>query len=678
MRVLALAAGLALALSACAPKAEAPPAKPKFGAWGLATSEMDKTVKPGDDFFDYAVGSWVKTAKIPPDRTFAGVDLAIFDQIDEDVKAIIEETAAKKAPAGQIDQKIGDFYAAYMDEARADAKGAEPIRADLATIDAAPDKAALAPILARLGMAGAVTPFQVYVDIDPKDPTRYLPVIWQSGLSFGQRDYYLKTTKDFADLRAKFLAHAEKLLSLAGYNDAKAQAAQILALETKLAKAQWPLDKERIVDLTVTTKDRAATEKLAAGAPLGAILDAENIHADTYRIGMPDVLTKTAQIYAGKPLGAWKAYLRYQTISAYGPYLAKPFADEVFDFEQRTLNGVETQRARWKRGVSLVNTALGEAVGQLYVAKRFPASSKKEAEALVEYLRRAYGARIDKAAWMAPETKKEAQDKLAKVLAKIGYPDTWKSYDTVTIKADDLVGDVKSADAWAWNDQIGKLGKPVDRAEWLMTPQTDNAYYRPETNEICFPAAILQPPYFDPAADAVVNYGAIGATIGHELSHGFDDQGRKQDAQGKLRDWWTPADAKRYDAEADKLAKQFDAYEPLPGLHINGKQTLGENIADLAGLRIAYDAYKLSLGGREAPVIDGLTGDQRFFLAYAASWKTIQRTENQRDRLLSDVHSPAKYRVNGIVRNMDEWYTAFNVQPGDKLYLKPEARVRIW
>ena len=676
---IALSLGFALSLAACTPPAAKAPAKAQYGAWGYDATAQDKSVKPGDDFFRYAIGNWVKTAQIPPDRTFAGVDLTIFDKLDKDVKAIIEEAGAKHAASGAIEQKIGDFYAAFADQAAIDKLGAGPLKADLAAIDNAADKNALGAILGALSKANGQTPVAAYVDIDPKDPTRYVPVLWQSGLSFGERDYYLQNTKDFVALRAKFLAHVEKLLTLAGYQDAKAQAQSVLALETRIAQIQWPPEKERQVERTVTLLKRADLDRAAKGLPLAAILEAQGLgQAAEFRVGMPDVLTKTAALYASAPLDQWKAYLRYQTLAHYGRYLSKPFDDEVFDFYSHTLRGQAAQRTREKRGVDLVNDSLGEAVGQIYVAKHFPASSKADAEALAGNLRAALAAKIDAASWMSESTKKEAHAKLASFLPKIGYPDKWKSYDSVKIDAHDLVADVKSAEDWAWNDQVSKLGKQIDRGEWLMTPQTDNAYYRPETNEITFPAAILQAPYFDPAADPAANYGAIGATMGHEMSHGFDDQGRKSDSTGKLRDWWTKADAKAYEAQAAKLVKQFNTYEPLPGLHIKGAQTLGENIADLAGLALAYDAYHLSLKGKEAPLIDGLTGDQRFFLAYAQSWETIYRPERMRDLLLKDVHSPAEYRVNGIVRNLDAWYAAFDVKAGDKLYLDPKDRVKLW
>jgi putative endopeptidase len=390
------------------------------------------------------------------------------------------------------------------------------------------------------------------------------------------------------------------------------------------------------------------------------------------------VLQKTAALSGSQPLDAWKAYLRYQTLVNYAPFLPKAFDDASFEFYGKAIRGAQKQKDRWRRGVDYVNGAMGEAVGEGYVAKHFPPASKEAVLALVENLRATLKTKIENAAWMSAPTRKEALAKLASFLPKIGYPDKWKDYSTITVTRADLIGDVKSAEEWAWNDQVRHLGGPIERGEWLMTPQTVNAYYRPETNEVTFPAAILQAPYFDPGADAAANYGAIGAVIGHEMSHGFDDQGRKSDSTGKLRDWWNKEDVARYTKEANKVVAQYNAFEPLPGLHINGAHTQGENIADIAGLSIAYDAYKLSLGGKEAPVIDGLTGDQRFFLAYAQSWVTIYRPERLRDLVLTNEHSPPEYRVNGVVRNFDPWYAAFDVKPGDKLYLAPEKRARLW
>jgi putative endopeptidase len=679
VRTVAVSLATGLVLVGCDRPAEQPP-KPKVGAWGVDMADMDRSVRPGNDFFDYVVGTWVKNAKIPADKVCAGVGLDIQNQLNADLKAIVAAATAKHASAGDISQQIGDLYASYMDEALLNKKGVEPVRPLLASIEGINDRPGLNSVLVSFNAKTQVDdPFPVSVDIDPNEPTRYIPNIWQGGLSLGDRGYYANTDPESVELRNKFVAHAARLLGLAGYADSQQQAEQLLALETKLAEVQLPREDVRDVDKTNNIMPRAAVEQLGQGAPLREVFDTLKLPAATdFQVGMPDVLRKTAGLFATEPLDAWKAYMRYHVLHAYGGELSTPFADELFDFYGRTMAGAQERAPRDKRGVSRVSGELGDPVGELYVAAHFSQQTRDRARALVENLRTAYSKRIDAASWMAPETKKEAQAKLAALVAKIGYPDKWKSYATVKIDAGDLVGNENNLVVWSWNDEVSKLGKPIDRTEWGMTPQTNNAYYSPRLNDIVFPAAILQPPNFDPAADPAANYGAIGATIGHEMSHAFDDQGRKSDGTGRQRDWWTPADAERYVRESDKLVEQFNGYEPLPGNRINGKVTLGENIADLAGLRIAYDAYKLSLGGKEAPVIDGLTGDQRFFIAFAASWKEICRPETVRNRLLSDVHSPARFRVNGIVRNMDEWYAAFNVQPGDSLFLKPEDRVRVW
>jgi putative endopeptidase len=642
---------------------------------------MDKSVNPGDDFFGYVLGSWEKSAQIRPDRTCTGVDLDIQDQLDADLKSVVESAAAEHAPKGDISQKIGDLYSSYMDEKDLDARGLEPVKPFLAAIDGAVDRAAMTDVMLSFNrMRTSVDdPFPAGITIDPNDPTRYIAGIDQGGLSLGERDYYLKQDPESVALREKFVAHVEKMLSLAGYQDAPAQAQRVLALETALAQVQRTQEEARDVEKSNNIMPRAEVEKLGVGAPLKEMFDALGFPAEVdMQVGAPDVLTKTAQVFATEPVESWKSYQRFHVLAAYGGQLSKPFSEEMFDFSGRVLSGQEQRSPRDERGVSLVSGALGDAVGERYAEAHFTEATKDQALTLVENLRRAYAARIDDAEWMSPETREQAQAKLTAMVAKIGYPDKWESYDDVDIVPDDLFANTRSLQKWASEDSLDKLGKPVDRAEWGTTPQTNNAFYAAQFNDITFPAGILQPPYFDAAADPAANYGAIGATIGHEMSHAFDDQGRKVDSTGTMRDWWKPADAQRYEREADKLTTQFDAYEPLPGMHINGGLTLGENIADLAGLRIAYDAYKLSLDGKEAPVIDGLTGDQRFFLAYAASWKSLCRPEIQRLLLQSDVHSPAKYRVNGIVRNMDEWYDAFDVKEGDALYLRPEDRIRVW
>ncbi len=541
VRTAAVPLAAALVFVGCSHKTEQPP-KPKVGSWGVDMTQMDTSVRPGNDFFAYAVGSWVKNAKIPADKVCAGVNLDIQNQLNADLRAIVEGAAAKHAPAGDIAQQIGDLFASYMDEATLNKNGVEPVRPLLASIDAVNDRVALNGVLVSFnGKTRVDDPFPVSVDIDPNNPTRYLPNIWQGGLSLGDRGYYVNTDPESVELRNKFVAHVARLLGLAGYTDSQQQAERLLALETKLAQVQPPREDARNVDKTNNIMPRADVEQLGQGAPLHDMFEALKLPANIdFRVGMPDVLRQTAQLFATEPLDSWQAYMRYQVLDAYGGDLSTPFADELFDFYGRTMGGAEERAPRVERGVTRVSNGLGDPVGELYVGAHFSQQTRDKARALVENLRKAYSQRIDAASWMAPETKKEAQAKLAALVAKIGYPDHWKFYASVKISAADLIGNDNALAVWSWNDDVSKLPKPIDRTEWDMTPQTNNAYYSPRLNDIVFPAAILQPPNFDPAADPAANYGAIGATIGHEMSHAFDDQGRKSDGTGMQRDWWTP------------------------------------------------------------------------------------------------------------------------------------------
>jgi putative endopeptidase len=671
-----------LVLSACT--TPAPPqdaATPKFGPWGVDLSGMDDTIRPGDDFYDHVLGTWVSSVEFRPDRVCAGIDLDIQDELDAAVTTVVESASAEHAPKGDVSQQIGDLYASFMDQQALDARGITPVKPFLDAIDAAGDRDAMTSVMLSFNRmrASVQDPFPVVLTVDPNDPSRYLPALSQGGLSLGERDYYLKQDPESVALRAQFVDHVARMLQLAGYRDGREQADRLLALETALAQVQWTQERTRDTEATNNIMPRADVEKLGAEAPLGEMFDALGYPKDVdFLVGMPDVVTKTAHLLATEPVESWKSYRRYQVLAAYGNQLSTPISDELFDFYGRKVAGQLERSPRDERGVSLVNGALGDAVGERYVAAHFSEQTKADALDLVANLHRAYEARIAGAEWMSAGTKAEAQAKLAAMVAKVGYPDKWQSYEDLDITADDLFQNVRNMEAWASQESLDRLGKPVDRIEWGLTPQTNNAYYNASFNEFVFTAAILQAPYFDPAADAAANYGAIGATMGHEMSHAFDDQGRKTDAHGVLRDWWAPSDAARYEQQTDQLVAQYNGFEPTPGAHVNGELTLGENIADLAGLRVAYDAYHLSLGGEEAPVIDGLTGDQRFFLAYAASWKQTCRPETERLLLESDSHSPSKYRVNGVVRNMDEWYSAFDVKEGDALYLAPDQRVRIW
>lgn len=673
-----LLGGVILALACGAIAADTP--KTAWGSWGFDLTTRDQAVKPGDDFFRHAVGAWLKSTEIPADRTFTGVDLIIDERyLKPRLRAIVEDPAGANAAKGTPAQQVADFYASYMDTKTIEAKGLAPIQADLAAVESVKTRADLTALLARHFTEGVRSPIGGWIDIDSKNPNRYLVRFWQSGLSFGDRDYYLKDTEDFKKLRAGFLDHAAKMLTMAGFKDGAAQASQILALETSLAKDYWPVEKSRDDELTYNLWRKADFSAKAPGLDWETVFKTAGVDGQSeFLVSQPEALAAVARAVNSAPLEQWKAYSRYQVIQSWATSLPARFDEERFAFYGKALRGQKAQQERWKRGMDLLDGVLGEAIGQVYVAKHFPASAKADVLGMIAVFKKALGQKIQGAKWMSASTKTEAMAKLNAFGAKIGYPDKWRDYSTMKVVRSDLVENMRQATAWQYQYDLDKLGKPVDRSEWFMTPQTNNAYYSPQLNEIAFPAGILQPPYYDEHADLAVKYGSIGATIGHEMGHGFDDQGRKSDSKGQLRDWWTKEDAERYMAEAKKLVAQYSTYSPVKGIFLNGQQTLGENIADVAGLIVAYDAYKLALNGKTAPVIDGYTGDQRFFLAYAQSWMTKTRDERLRDQAVSGVHSPAEFRVNGVVRNVDAWYSAFGVKPGDKLYLKPDDRARPW
>jgi len=668
---------LAVSLLAVA-TAQLAAAAPQYGSFGFDTAGMDKSVKPGDDFWAYANGTWNKFTEIPADRSGWG-GFQILDELSRTRTRGIIEDAAKAGASGDADAvRVGTYYATYMDEATIEAMGTAAIKPALDRIAAIKTRADLARALgddARIGVSG---PFGVGVEQDPKDPEHYMAGMGQSGLGLPDRDYYLVDTPKFADTRAKYVAHIAKMFGLAGMSDTDARAKAVFALEKDIAEVHWTQVENRD---PVKTYNLRTPATLAAEAPgvdwpvfLGAAGMAKESRLD---IGQPTAFTGMAKLVADRPLGVWKDYLALRVLKARAGVLPKAFVDENFAFNGTVLSGQPQNQPRWKRGVSAVNGAMGEAVGKLYVAKYFTPEAKAKIDALVHNLLASMGQRIDDVSWMSPVTKTEARKKLATFNPKLGYPSKWRDYSKLTVVAGDAVGNADRAAAFEYDRDLAKLGGPLDRTEWGMTPMEINAYYNPPMNEIVFPAAIMQPPFFDPAADPAVNYGGIGVVIGHEISHGFDDQGRQYDAKGALRDWWTSADATAFTARANKLIAQYDAYEPLPGSHIKGALTLGENIADLSGIRIAYEAYRLSLHGKPAPVIDGLTGDQRFFLGYAQVWRGKRRDAAVLSQLTSNPHSPEKERVYEV-RNFDPWYAAFGVVPGDKLYLKPEDRVRIW
>ena len=656
----------------------APPAVPKaaIGDFGLDLSAGDKNVKPGDDFFAYANGTWDQSFKIPPDKASFGP----FDRLDElskeRVRSIIEQSAAAHAASGTPEQQIGDYYAAFMDESAIEANGLAAAQADLERIAAAKSRADVARLFGTIGYA---TLFDVQLSPDYKNPDRYAVVITESSLGLPDRDYYLKDDPQLKALREKYVAYVAQMLTLGGSSDPHAQARDIMAFETAVAKGQWPIEKRRDVDATYNPRTKAQLIAYAPGFPWQAFLEAQQLGArQDVVLGELTAMRDLAALFNRTPVPTLKAFLTFHYLNDNAAVLPQRFDQARFAFYGQTMRGQPQQRERWKRGVDAVDGAIGEAVGRLYVAKYFPPESKAKMQQLVADLRAALSERIDALDWMTPETKTRAHEKLAAFTPKIGYPDTWKDYSTLVVKRDDPIGNGRRAAQWWWDYQVARIDKPVDRSEWGMTPQEINAYYNPLNNEIVFPAAILQPPFFDPNADAAVNYGAIGAVIGHEIGHGFDDQGRKFGPDGSMRDWWTPKDAQVFNGRTARLIKEFSGFEALPGLHVNGANTIGENIGDLGGLNMAHEAYRLSLKGKPAPVIDGLTGDQRFFLAYAQVWREKYREGSLREIVMSDVHSPARFRVNGPLPNIDAWYVAFDVKPGDKMYLIPEERVRIW
>ncbi len=692
---LLLCAASAAMLAACAasavntPPAPAPvaapapvpaPVKPpaQLGSFGVDLAGRDAAVKPGDDFFEYAGGSWTKANPVPADRSSWGMFAVLREAADANVRKIIEDQAAAKGAPGSNSQKIGDFYASYLDDAAINARGLAPVQPALATIDALKTRDDVARLMGQPDFASE-SPIAAFVNLDDKNPDRYVVSITHSGLGLPEREYYLKQDAQFKDIRAKYVAHITKMLTLSGDAKAAAHAQSILALETEIAKRHWPIADRREREKTYNPRTLAQLAKEAPGFPWQVYMDSAGTGTESeYIVGEVTAMPALAKLFAATPVATWKPYLAYHHLRAMAAVLPKAFDDEVFDFYGRTLNGQPQQRDRWKRAVAATNGSLGEAIGQIYVAQYFPPNSKAEMDKLVENLRQGYAARIQSVDWMTPETKKVALEKLAAFRPKIGYPGKWKDYSKLDVKAGDAYGNAIRAQLWAYEDQVSRLGKKTDRDEWFMTPQTVNAYYNPTFNEIVFPAAILQPPFFDANADAAVNYGGIGGVIGHEMGHGFDDQGAKSDALGILRTWWSDADVDAFKKRTDSLAAQYDTFEPLPGIKVNGRLTLGENIGDLGGLTVAHKAYELSLGGQASPVIDGVTGDQRFFLGWAQVWRTVYRDQALRNQILTDPHSPGMFRVNGVVRNIDAWYAAFDVKPDNALYLPPEQRVRIW
>ncbi|UAJ11641.1 M13 family metallopeptidase [Glacieibacterium megasporae] len=657
----------------------AAPAKPTYGDYGFDAAGMDRSVTPGNDWGRFANGKYLDDLVIPDDRSNYGMFTKLRDLSQERTRGLVEAAAATNAPAGTEGRKIGDYYASFMDAATIEKKGLAPLQPRLDAIAAIGDRAKLAATLGDFNREGIDAPVNLRLRQDLKNPDIYSVYIGQGGLGMPDRDYYLDTKNPkFAEVRTKYQAYVTQLLSLAGVPDAAAKAKMVYDLEAKLAAVQWSRVERRQVDKTYNP---VATAELAAkdpGLDWTAFLTAAGVASQPRIIVTnPSAIAGTAKLVGDEPLDAWQAYLTFHTLDRWAPLLPAKFVDAKFAFSGTVLSGQPVNQERWKRGVDATSDALGEAVGKLYVAKYFAPEAKAKADALVKNIIAAMDARLGALTWMDPATKVEARAKLAVFTPKIGYPSKWRDYAKLDIVRGDALGNAERAERFEYQRDLDKLGKPIDRSEWGMTPMTVNAYANPTWNEVVFPAAILQPPFFDPNADPAVNYGGIGAVIGHEISHHFDDQGRKYDKRGTLADWWTAQDIARFKVLTDKVVAQYAAYQPLPGLHINGELTLGENMADLAGINVAYDAYHKSLNGKPAPVIDGMTGDQRFFLGFAQIWRQKYRDAALLQQTTTDPHTAGFLRPN-VARNLDAWYAAFGAKPGETLYLSPEDRIKVW
>jgi putative endopeptidase len=658
--------------------------KPQFGSFGVDLSSMDKSVKPGDNFFNYVNGTWLKTATIPPDRSQTGSfqDLQILSETR--MATLIDELDHKpEAQLAPDEKKLRDLYDAFEDTDAIERAGLKAVQKDLDYIAGLKTQNDVARAMASVPLA-TTSLYNVGIGVDDKNPNNYSVNLEQSGIGLPDRDYYLKDDKALADTRAAYLQYLSDMMKLAGMTDTDARAARIMALETEIAKVSWNRADRRDEDKIYNPMTVTALKGLAPQFPWDAYFSEAHVPMtapDGQR--MVIVAEKTAfgplaKIFADTPISTWRDYLAVHYLHTFAAYLPKRFDDRDFAFYGTVLQGRTLQLNRRTRGVHLLDNLLGEALGKIYVARFFPPESKAKADTLVSNLLKAYQADIGTLTWMTPATRAKALEKIGQFTPKIGYPTHWRDYSAYDVSRTDLVGDIQRGNLFDWNRQVNRINQPVDKTEWGMTPPTINAYYNPSFNEIVFPAAILQAPFFDPKADDAVNYGGIGAVIGHEISHGFDDQGSKYDGKGVFQDWWTKEDRANFDAKTAALVKQYDTYEPLPGLHVIGANTLGENIADNAGVAIALKAYHISLKGKPAPVIDGLTGDQRFYLSFGQIWRTKMRDSAMRTQTLSNEHAPAEFRVIGPTRNQDEWYDAFGVKPGDKYYLPPTERVHLW
>lgn len=650
---------------------------PKFGRSGIAIDHMDTGVRPGDNFFEYVSGTWMKELVVPPDKSRYGAMTTLIDQSELRVRDIIENAASNKTPSAD-EKRIGGYFNAFMNTKSIEAQDLEPLAPILDNIASADTHGDIEALMfdPKLGMSSPVSPF-VYVDFKQND--RYAVYLSQSGLGLRNRDDYFDTNPKAVEVRSAYIDFLENMLVEAGARNPRAGAEDVMAFETLFAEDHWTRVSRRDRDKMYNKVSRAQLKDFAPGFDWDAIFGQLGLAGElTVIVREASAVQAAAAIFAETDIETLRNYLRAHLISNHAAYLPKRIDDAHFAFHGKLVRGSDAQRPRWKRAVSEVNGVLGESVGKVYVEKYFPESSKVQVNVLVENMRAAFRDSIETLDWMGPETKAQAQYKLSKMNAKIGYPDDWKSYDGLMVDADDLMATVQSARDWDWKDQTERMGQPINRGHWSMPPQRVNAYYSSVLNEIVFPAAMLDAPYFDPNADPAVNYGGIGGIIGHEMGHGFDDQGRKSDGDGQQRDWWTGADARAYERRVSALAEQYSQFEPLPGEKLDGRLGLGENLGDLTGVTIAYRAYRNSLNGDELPIIDGLTGDQRFFMAWAQIWAIKWREQALRGQIKNGPHSPGEYRVNGVLRNFGPWYDAFNVDPDDDMYLQPDKRVTVW
>lgn len=658
-----------------------PPAAPEMGRADVRLAfdptDFDPAVRPQDDFYRFVNGRWIEATPIPADVSVYGVLESLREQTEKQLREILEPKDPVPGPAYR---KLYELYASFMDEEKIEAAGLAGLAGELARIDALRSPADVMDYMGHAMAEGIDGPVAAEVVPSATDPTRNLLYLLQGGLGLPDRDYYLLDGERFGQVRAEYVQHIRRMFETAGWPDAAAAARTIMDLETALADKQWSRvqnrDRERIDNSRFSPATAGALapefawDRLLAASGFGSPAE--------FVIAQPDYFSALGPLIRSSPVANWQVYLRFRLLSSYAPYLSKAVVAENFDFNGKTLRGKQEDRARWKRGVALVSDSLPELLGRAYVAANFPPGARARIGTLIQRLRDAYAVAIRELTWMSPGTRAAALEKLGQLTVKVGYPDKWRDYGPLDIRVDDLAGNVRRARAFAHGLDLERIAKPVDRTEWGLSPQTVNAYYYLKGNEIVFPAAVLQPPLFDPEGDDAANFGAIGAAIGHEMSHAFDDQGRKYDGSGRLRDWWTEADAIKYKAQSLNLVRQYGAFRPLPDVAVNGELTLGENIADLAGLVIAHRAYRLSLGDRTAPLLAGYSGEQRFFIAYAQLWRGKFRDEVMREKLLVDPHAPVEYRVMGVLQNMPEFYAAFDVKPGDKMYLPPAERARIW